>query len=276
MTETGSEFAGKTASHYAAYRRDVPDVLIEAIVSAADLTDRDGTLDLGCGTGQVAIPLSRHVKSVLAADPEPDMLMGLRARLAAMEVRNVVPVLAADHDLAVIARARGDSLGIVTVANALHWMDADHVFMQSRRLLRVGGALIIISQGPPMWLLNSAWSRELRAFLERWTGGPVSATCGTDRGTLEQRAVRLRRCGYERIEVVEHAYENEVDLTYIAGHLRSAMSESALPHKKEPEFLAGLNDALRAHLAAGSVIERIEATALIASLHAAGKLSSAG
>jgi len=181
---------------------------------------------------------------VLAADPEPDMVTGLRERLTSIGLLNVLPVLAADRDLVVIATVCGSSVGVVTVANALQWMDADRVFLQCRRLLRVGGALIVISQGPPMWLSNSAWSRELRAFLARWTGGPLSATCGTDRATLERRALRLRRCGYEQIEVVEHAYENEADLTYVAGHLRSAMSESALPPDREPEFLANLNAAL--------------------------------
>lgn len=269
MTGRRGEFAGETALQYAMYRRDVPDVLIEAAVCVAGLTDHDVVVDLGCGTGQVAVPLSRHVASVLAADPEPDMLTGLRARLSAIEVVNVLPILAADRDLPGIATVCGNSVGAVTVGNALHWMDADEVFMQCRRLLRVGGALIIISQGPPMWLSNSAWSRELRAFLERWTGGPVNATCGTDRAALEERALRLRRCGYEQTEVVEHAYENEVDLPYIAGHLRSAMSESALLPDREPEFLAGLNDALYSHLEAGPLIERIEATALIAIAHAA-------
>jgi hypothetical protein len=71
--------------------------------------------------------------------------------------------------------------------------------------------LIIISQGPPMWLSNSAWSREVRVFLERWTGGPVNAACGTDRAALEERTLRLRRCGYEQTEVVARAYENAVD-----------------------------------------------------------------
>jgi ubiquinone/menaquinone biosynthesis C-methylase UbiE len=269
VTRRRGEFAGETASHYAMYRRDVPDVLIEAAVCVAGLTASDVVVDLGCGTGQVAVPLSQHVASVLAADPEPDMLTGLRARLSAIEVVNVLPILAADRDLPGIATVCGNSVGAVTVGNALHWMDADDVFLQCRRLLRVGGALIIISQGPPMWLSNSAWSREVRVFLERWTGGPVNATCGTDRAALEERTLRLRRSGYEQTEVVEHAYENAVDLPYIAGHLRSAMSESVLPHDREPEFLAGLNDALYPHLETGPLIERIEATALIAIPHPA-------
>lgn len=267
MTDVRGEFAGATASCYALYRRDVPDALIEAAVRTVGLTDRDLALDLGCGTGQVAVPLSRYTDAVLAVDPEPNMLAGLRARLAVAEAENVLPVLAADRELPVIATMFGASLGAVTVGNALHWMDSARVFAQSRALLRVGGALIIISQGPPMWLADSAWSRELRVYLEKWTGEAVDAMCGTNRAALDQRASGLRRCGYARVEVVEHTYENEVDLTYVVGHLRSAMSESTLPPEREAEFEAGLNDALGPHLQHGPLIERIEATALIGIAH---------
>ncbi|HEY2202269.1 MAG TPA: class I SAM-dependent methyltransferase, partial [Solirubrobacteraceae bacterium] len=236
---------------------------------------RDVALDLGCGTGQVALSLCRHVRSVVAVDPEPNMLAGLRARLAAMEAANVLPVLATDRELNLIATMWGASLGAVTVANALHWMDTEHVFAQCRALLRVGGALIIISQGPPMWQSESAWSRRLLAFLEQWTGATVSAMCGTDRATLQQRAIGLRRHGYESVEVVELTYENEVDITYVAGHLRSAMSESTLPPERAVEFQAGLTDALRPYLQAGPLIERIEATALIGVAHAAPRSNPA-
>jgi hypothetical protein len=146
-------------------------------------------------------------------------------------------------------------------------MDIARVFAHCRALLRVGGALIVISQGPPMWLADCAWSRELRAYLEKWTGGAVDAMCGTDRAALEQRARGLRGCGYARVEVVKHTYENEVDLTYVAGHLRSAMSESTLPPEREAQFEAGLNDALRPYLQQGPLIERIEATGLIGIAH---------
>lgn len=89
-------------------------------------------------------------------------------------------MLASDRELPVITTMLGASLGAVTVGNALHWMDIARVFARCRALLRVGGALIIISQGPPMWLADSAWSGELRAYLEKWTGGAVDAMCGTD------------------------------------------------------------------------------------------------
>ena len=67
--------------------------------------------------------------------------------------------------------------------------------------------------------------------------------------------------------MLEHGCENEADLAYVAGHLRSAMSETTLLLEPEAEFEAGLNDALRPHLQHGTLIEPIEATDLIGIAH---------
>jgi ubiquinone/menaquinone biosynthesis C-methylase UbiE len=259
----GSDFAGPTARYYAMHRRDVPGVLLDAVVTAAGVTLADWVLDLGCGTGQVAAALSGRVGGVLAVDPEPDMLGGLRARLAADRVENVLPVLASDASLSAMAQLLGARFGAVTIANALHWMDADRVFGQARRLLRPGGALVIISQGPPMWLADSGWSRDLRGYLADWIGGPLTGSCDTDREAAEQRRERMRAHGYSGVDLVEHTYENDIDLAYVAGHLFSAMSLTTVPVERRPDFQSGLQRALSKHLADGKLTERIDAIALI-------------
>jgi len=245
------------------YRRDVPAILLDAVVDAAGITSADWVLDLGCGTGQVAAVLSPRVGGVLAVDPEPDMLGGLRGRLAAEGAENVLPVLASDASLPAIARLVGAMFSAVTVANALHWMDSGRVFGHARRLLRPGGALAIVSQGPPMWLADTNWARDLRSFLAQWAGGPLTGTCGTDRETAEERRERMRDHGFTSVELVEHTYENDIDLTYIEGHLYSAMPQTMVPTGRRPEFQSGLQRALLEHLANGKLTERIDAIALI-------------
>ncbi len=263
MGEPGGEFRGATARSYARYRRDVPAALVDGVVGAIGLGEMDVALDLGCGTGQLTVPLSRRARAVLALDPEPDMLAGLQARVAAAGIENVVCMLAGDRELTAVGAFIG-SLAIVGVANALHWMDTEQVFRRSRELLRAGGGLVVISQGPPMWLQDSDWSQELRAFLEDWTGESAGGSCGTDRATLDQRVGELTGLGYEHVEVMEHPYTAEVDLDYIAGHLQSAMPESALPTECRGEFDVLLRDALQPHVDTGPLTEQIDATAVIA------------
>lgn len=49
-------------------------------------------LDVGCGTGALAIPLARKVKSVTALDWSPAMLQVLQQKAAAAGVDNIVPM----------------------------------------------------------------------------------------------------------------------------------------------------------------------------------------
>ena len=100
-----------------------------------------------------------------------------------------------------------------------------------------------------MWLADSGWARDLRAYLEEWAGSPLTGTCGTEREAAQERRVRMAAHGFSSVELIEHSYENEIDLTYIAGHLYSAMPQTSVPAERRPEFQSGLQRALREHLA---------------------------
>lgn len=54
-----------------------------------DLTEVDTILDIGCGSGNLALPLARRVRRVHALDFSPEMLRLLRAQARAEGVRNI-------------------------------------------------------------------------------------------------------------------------------------------------------------------------------------------
>ena len=56
----GPEFGGVVASYYARYRRGYPPAAIDLLVDAFGLTAQDVVMDLGCGTGQLSLPLAEH------------------------------------------------------------------------------------------------------------------------------------------------------------------------------------------------------------------------
>jgi len=76
------DFGGTTAQLYAKYRRDLPAAQAAALAEQFGLRPDDVVVDLGCGTGQLAVPLRPHCAAVIGIDPEPAILVELRARRA--------------------------------------------------------------------------------------------------------------------------------------------------------------------------------------------------
>jgi SAM-dependent methyltransferase len=258
-----SDFAGSTAQHYRRYRRDVPGVVLADLCDVLGLTLADCVLDLGCGTGQVAVPLAARVGSVIAVDPEPDMLAQLDARIDDEGVQNVTTVLGADRDLADLLAARGpSSVAAVTIATALHWMDAQMVFSTSRGLLRAGGGVAVITQGLPIWLQDSAWAHDLRSYLETWVG-PLKSTCGTDQQTLEERHDLMVRLGFQTVQIFRHSATVDIDLDYVIGNLYSAMSGNQIAAADRDRFERGLREALQPNDQRTPFVEEVAATLLV-------------
>jgi SAM-dependent methyltransferase len=61
------------------------------------LPARDLAVEIGCGTGRLAIPMAHHFKRVIAVDIAPTMLGHLQANCERFGVENVVGMLADDE-----------------------------------------------------------------------------------------------------------------------------------------------------------------------------------
>lgn len=216
-------FSGEVAQHYSRFRRGYPPLVIEALADAFDLDAADVVIDLGCGTGQLTLPLASRVRAVVGVDPEPDMLRLAAAGARAEGVRNVSWILGFDSDLPALADLIGRrAIGAITVATAIHWMDHVELFSAARSVVREGGGVAVVTNGSPLWLQDADWSRTLRAVLEEWTGHDVSSSCGTDEDSRRTYGAALTAAGFTlRHTAID--YEAELDLEQIIGVLFSAM-----------------------------------------------------
>jgi len=76
------DFGGEVADFYHQYRRGYPPAVIDTLAGAFGLTGDDLVIDLGCGTGQLTLPIAARVRAVVGVDPELDMLAhGRRVRM---------------------------------------------------------------------------------------------------------------------------------------------------------------------------------------------------
>lgn len=238
-------FSGAVADQYAQHRRGYPPPVVDAIVDAFGLAASDLAIDLGCGTGQLTLPLAERVRAVIGIDPEPDMLRLAAGTANERQIRPITWVLGFDSDLpAVGALLEPESVAVITIATAIQWMDHIALFADAKPLLRDGGGVAIVTNGTPLWLQDTEWSRTTRAVLEEWTGREAGSSCGTDANSRTLYKSALESAGFRTRETVVE-YEAPLDTPTIVGGLLSAMPRTDVDdEERRAEFTRRMHKAL--------------------------------
>lgn len=254
-------FRGDVVDFYHRYRRGYPAEVVDTVVDAFGLDGNDVVIDLGCGTGQLTVPLARRVRAAIGMDSEPDMLTRAREAARESDTTNVGWLLGADDELDAVAALLGDGQpGAVTIACAVHWMDHDRLFRALRPLVRPGGGVAVIANGTPLWLQESPWSRALRQHMEGWLGTRLTATCGTDDDSRARYAESLAAAGFA-VRTSSVDYSMELGIEQIVGGIFSALSVDQLPSPEErPGFADAVRDALEPH---GPFTEHVHVSILL-------------
>ena len=125
-----SEFKDHFSGHAGVYREARPTYPSELFTwLAAQAPDRQLAWDCGCGNGQATVALAEHFAHVIGSDPSSAQI-GNATPCANVEYR----VEPAEHSSLADASA-----SLITVAQALHWLDHARFFPEVKRVLKRGG-----------------------------------------------------------------------------------------------------------------------------------------
>jgi SAM-dependent methyltransferase len=207
LTNRRSRSFGTSAAAYAEHRPDYPEAGIRWGLAAATRPVHD-VLDLAAGTGKLTGNLLGLGFTVTAVEPDPAM----RA-----ELTRWFPAVPARSGTAERIPLQDASADAVFVGQAFHWFDADAALTEIARVLRPGGALVVLWNGEDP---SVDWVAELVELSQ-------TAVPHGWRGELELPA----HPAFDPAErtVVPHALRRTVDsaVDYFATHSRMLVAEPA-------------------------------------------------
>jgi SAM-dependent methyltransferase len=134
MAGFADHFSRDSAS-YARFRPGYPPALFDWLATLP--RNRGVAWDCGTGTGQAAVLLAPHFRAVVASDASRSQI---RAATRAPRVLYFAGTAEASG-------LRDGAADLVTVAQAMHWLDPERFFRELDRVLAPGGALAIWSYG---------------------------------------------------------------------------------------------------------------------------------
>jgi len=122
-------------------------------------------LDLGCGTGQFTIPLSKYFKETIGIDFTADMITEAEKVASKGKYCNITWIR---DDVNTLAKYNFCYVDLVTIANAFHRMDYANVTPLVLNLLKANGYLVLIKSYGSLFTNDSAWQNALQVVTEEW------------------------------------------------------------------------------------------------------------
>jgi len=207
------------AWYYARFRRGYPVSFYKHIIKIFKLNKESRALDLGTGTGQIAIPLSRIVKEVVAIDPDGEMLREGKSLALKKRISNIIWVKARAEDIS-------NKLGffdVTTIGASFHWMDQDKVLEEVYKIANEGGGIVLVSNTSSIHRNrgNDAWKDVVLETIKKYLGEKRRAGKGYFNETKDRYEDVLARSRFTALETFQDKYVQKWDVDSIMGFLYS-------------------------------------------------------
>lgn len=198
---------------------------------------RNRLLDLGCGPGNIARPMTNVFGDVTAVDPSANMIAlgkslenGRASNLDWIEATAENAPLASNYD-------------VVTFASSIHWMDPARLFPKLANHLSRNHMLVFISGDDAF---NPPWHEDWRRFLSDWVPKLTDQPLDSE----SWRASRARHLDFVKVvrscEFLSPTFTQSVEDYILSQHSRNTWTVSRLGPLRH-EFQQQLEALLRPH-----------------------------
>jgi len=245
------------AAYYSRYRVPYPPELIETVARRVVLRPGDRVLDLGCGPGMLAIGFARLGASVVAIDPEPEMLE---------EARHAIGLAGVDVEL-----RQGSSydlgpdlagLRLVAMGRSFHWMDRVKTLATLDQLIVPGGGIALLHDRG--LVATPDWRQAMHDVVEFYAPGVLSRAVHRQPNWHRHEEV-LIDSPFSVIETTGRIFRRDLSIDDIIGRTFSLSTTAPEVFGDKAEaFEAALRGQLEGLAPDGRFTELVEVAAMLA------------
>lgn len=232
---SGTSFKAAEVSELYVHRPPYASDIYGCLAEHAPSTRR--LLDLGCGEGRIARPLSTVFDQVVAVDPSANMI-GLGKSLENGQAAKIDWIEAKAEDAIMDGK-----FDLVTFASSIHWMDPKLLVAKLRHHVSTDHLLAIV-EGDGAF--EPPWHADWQAFLSKW----VPLVTGRPLGSEEWQTSRDRHQAHmdfvQSHEFVSAPFAQTVESFILCQHSRNTFTLSKLGIRVA-DFRRELAELLEAH-----------------------------
>ena len=207
-----------THRYYAKHRPSIPGKVIDIIVKHFEIKPSDRILDIGCGTGQVAIAMEGKCREMVCIDPDPEMLKWAKKTTKNSEIK-LAWINCRAEDLRKIKKKLG-TFKVATICRGFHWMNQEQVLKDLDDLIEDDGGIAIFSDRS-LWTGQEEWQQTVKKIVQKYLGEERHAGKGKFKESEEPWENIIARSPFRFIKIHDVPIVRNWDVESIIGYLFS-------------------------------------------------------
>lgn len=244
------------AEQYDAYRPHYPSDALLFLVTLGELDKESDIADIGTGTGRIALELAKYVRLVYAVDTANVMLEQLQVSAEKEGLSNIRTIEAPGETTGLV----GESLDLVTIAQAFHWMDKRAALVEANRILKSKKNLVLLWNQTTN--TTDKYYAEIVALTKRYNpayhgGSDIRSTDFPDHIETAKLFGPIERYTFP----FQLHYTTE---SYVGFLLSKSYIGAGIPAAELPHFIEAAHQILKADFPDGDIVEQYETVILAA------------
>lgn len=166
QNKKNSDLFSGTYSYYMKYRPGIPKEVVEKILKGFNVKKADRILDIGCGTGQVALAMDGKCYELVCTDSDPGMIK--EAKKALKKPKSKISWL--NYSSSELSQLKDLGLfKVATICRAFHWMNQEKVLSDLDDMIVQDGGIAIFGDGS-FWTGKEDWQLIVKKVVQKYLG----------------------------------------------------------------------------------------------------------